>query len=508
MPPLPSRAITVVLSLAAATVGGCMVGPDYTPPVAEAPKAFDRPLPEGVTPGAPPTERWWLAFRDPLLEEFIARAELQNLDLKTAVATIEQYRSQYDISFAALFPDIDASAGYSRNRVNGNSIGVTSGADNSAFNRWTYGMEMATWEIDLWGKLRRQVEASMGRYEATAEEYRAALVSVRADVAQAYITVRTLQAQRTNAVDLAAALERVVKITEAQVRYQTANKIDLAEAKARRSASLAEVARIEGQMAEQVAGLSLLLGEMPGEVRRQMEQVRPIPAPIGEVAVGIPADLLRRRPDIRAAERGLAAATADIGVAEAGYLPELSLAGAIGVDASSFSGLGNVSGNLTYFAGPSIRWDFFRIVKGQTQAEVNAAKARMNIALLAYQNSVLTAMKQVDSALANYTSSRGVRDSYSDAFREVNGAYDLALRKFENGTIDLTQLIQFLEILIQSRDGLAQGEGLVAQNLIELYRSLGGGWETSPLPPAADPVAPHLQAETPEDPKSTDRTPS
>ncbi|MBL9141394.1 MAG: efflux transporter outer membrane subunit, partial [Phycisphaerae bacterium] len=472
-----SRIVPVCSVAALSLASGCMVGPDYTTPQVAMPEKFDRPLPKGVNPDVPPTERWWLAFHDPLLEEFIGRAELQNLNLKSAVSTLEQYRAQYDISFAQLFPDIDASAGYSRVKVNSNSVGAT-GADVAPFNRWSYGMEMASWEIDLWGKLRRQVQGALGRYEATAEEYRAALVSVRADVAQAYIAVRTLQAQRANAIDLAAALERVVKITEAQVRYQTANKIDLAEAKARRSASLAEVSRLEGQLASQIAGLSLLLGEMPGEVRKQVERTQPIPMPQGEVAVGIPAELLLRRPDVRAAERTLAAFTADVGASVANFLPELSLSGAIGVDAGSFSGLGNVSGNLTYFFGPSLRWDFFRIVKGQTQAEVNVAKARMNSALLAYQLSVLTAMKQVDAALANYSSSRGVRDSFADAFREVDGAYALAMRKYEMGTIDLTQLIQFLEILIQSRDGLAQGQGLVAQNLIELYRSLGGGWET------------------------------
>lgn len=464
-----------------------MVGPDYTQPEIAIPEKFDRPIPPGVRASVPPTERWWLAFEDPLLQEFIARAEMQNLDLKTAVSTLEQFRAQYDISFAQLFPDIDASFSYSRVKVNSNSIGA-SGADSAPFDRWDYGMEMATWEIDLWGKLRRQVEGSLGRFQATAEEYRAALVSVRADVAQSYIAVRTLQAQRADSMELAAALEKVVKITEAQVRYQTANKIDLAEAKARRSASLAEVSRIEGQIASQIAGLSLLLGEMPGEVRKQMEKAAPIPVPHGEVAVGIPAELLKRRPDVRAAERNLAAYTADVGASVANYFPEFSLSGAIGVDAGTFSGMGNVSGNYTYFFGPSVRWDFFRIIKGQTEAEVNSARARMNSALLAYQRSILNAMKQVDAALANYSTSRGVRDSYADAFREIDGAYALAMRKYEVGTIDLTQLIQFLEILIQSRDGLSQGQGLVAQNLVELYRSLGGGWENTPMPSAVEDV--------------------
>lgn len=488
MPPGSFRTLTACTLVALLAASGCMVGPDYAQPEIPVPEKFDRALPPGVSAELPPTERWWLAFHDPLLEEFIARAELQNMDLKAAVATLEQYRAQYDISFAQLFPDIDANASYSRVKVNQNSVGAV-GADSAPFNRWTYGLAMASWEIDLWGKLRRQLEGSLGRYEATAEEFRAALVSVRADVAQGYIAVRTLQAQRQYALDLAEALEKVVKITEAQVRYQTANKIDLAEARARRSASLAEVARIQGQIAQQVAGLSLLLGEMPGEVRRQMERGAPIPMPRGEVAVGIPADLIRRRPDIRVAERMLAASTADIGAEIAKFFPELSLTGTIGVDAGTFSGMGNVSDNYTYLFGPSLRWDFFRIIKGQTQADVNVAKARMNRALVDYQRTLLSAMKQVDSALANYSTSRGVRDSYAAAFREVDGAYSLAMRKYELGTIDLTQLIQFLEILIQSRDGLAQGEGLVAQNLVELYRSLGGGWESTPLPPAADPVA-------------------
>jgi NodT family efflux transporter outer membrane factor (OMF) lipoprotein len=478
-----------------AVLHGCMIGPDYTRPEIPTPEKFDRSLPKGMSADVPKTELWWQDFHDPLLEEFITRAELQNLDLKSAVAVLEQYRAQYDIAFSNLFPDINADTSYSRVKVNSNSVGAA-GADVAPFNRWTYGMSMASWEIDIWGKIRRQIQGAQGRYAATAEEYRAALVSVRADVAQAYIAVRVLQALRVNAIELSAALEKVVKVTEAQVRYQTANKIDLAEARARFSASLAEVSTIEGNLASQINGLSLLLGEMPGEVRRQMNDPVAVPTAEGDLAVGIPAELLRRRPDIRAAELNLAAATADIGAAEANYLPELSLTGTIGVDAATFSGMGNVSGNLTYFFGPTLRWDFFRIVKGQTQAEVTGAKARTNAALVGYQRAILKAMKEVDTAIANYSTSRGVRDSYAAANGEVMSAYHLAIRKYEMGTIDLTQLIQFLQILIQSRNGLVQGQGLVAQNLVEVYRSLGGGWETSPLPPAADPVAPLIAPDT------------
>lgn len=475
-----------------ALLHGCMIGPNFEQPQITMPEAFDRPLPPGVTPGTPTTERWWLAFKDPLLNEYIARAERQNLDLKQAVTTLELFRAQYSISFAQLFPDIEMDAAYSRVKVDPNSVGA-SGAIVAPFNRWDYGMTMATWEIDLWGKIRRQVQGAEGRYAATAEEYRAALVSVRADVAQAYIAVRVLQAMRTNAVDIAKAYETVLKTTEAQVRAQTADRINLAEARARYSASLAQLSTIEGNLADQINGLSVLLGEMPGKVRREMEAATPVPVPTGDVAVGIPADLLRRRPDVRAAEWNLAAALADIGVAEAGYLPELSLSGAVGVDSATFSGLGNVSGNLTYLFGPSLRWDFFRIIKGQTQAEVAAARARANTALVVYQRVILQAMQQADSALANYVTSRGVRDNYAVANREVMSAYELAMRKYEMGTIDITQLMQFLEVLIESRDGLVQGQGLVAQNLVELYRSLGGGWETVPLPPAADPIAPLLR---------------
>lgn len=472
-----------------------MVGPDYTKPAEPIPEKFDRPLPAGMNASTPRTERWWLEFNDPLLNEFIARAELQNLDLKVAVANLELFRARYNIQFAQLFPDINANFSYSRVQINNNAIGIQSGADSQPFNRWSYGMDMATWELDIWGKIRRQIQAAEGRFEATAEDYRGALVSIRADVAQAYIAIRTLQGERKNAKDLAEALAQVVKLTEAQLRAQTSNLIDLAEAKARYSASVAEISRVESQLTEQINGLSVLLGEMPGQVRRQVEKELPIPQPSHELAVGIPADLIRRRPDIRSAERSLMAATSDIGVAEADFLPTLSLSGGIGVDAGSFSGMGNVSGNLTYLFGPSVSWDFFKIVKGQTQAEVNAAKARTLIALLAYQRTMLEAMKQVDTAIANYTTSRGVRDNYAKANAEVTGAYDLAMRKYDLGVINLQQLIQFLEVLIQSRNGLVQGQGFVAQNLVEVYRSLGGGWETSPLPPAADPVAPLIAPE-------------
>lgn len=471
-----------ILALAGA-VGGCAVGPDYSPPQVPVAPTFDAKPSPGLTASEPQSERWWEQFHDPVLDTLVARADLQNLDLKRAVLAVETYRAQYTIDFSKLFPDIETGGSYARRRVDSNQLGVPNpDVLRRGFDTWQWTMAAATWEIDVWGAVRRQIEAGVATVQASAESYRAALVSVRAEVAQAYMTLRQLQAQQAAAMELVRGYDRLLAAVEKKVQQEVGSRVDLAQVQSRRSALVGDAARFDTQIAQQVSGIAILLGESPANVRRMLEQRRPIPTVEVPVAVGVPSSLLLRRPDVRAAERRVQAATAGIGVAEAGYLPRFTFTGNFIIQAPQLSGLGNVSDNQTYVVNPAISWNFMNILTGATEATVIQAKAQAADALLQYQISVVAAVNQVEAAISSFGAAARTRASYRDASTSISQAYSLALQQYDAGTIDITALITYLQAMLAAQDGLAQAEGLVAQNYVALYRSLGGGWEISPMP--------------------------
>ncbi len=463
------------------------MGPDYAKPEIPITPKFDAPVTPGLSASEPETERWWEQFQDPILNQLVARADMQNLDLKRALLAVESYRAQYTIDFSKLFPDIETGGSYARRRVDSNQIGVQNPDTlRRGFDTWQWTMAQATWEIDVWGAVRRQIESGVANVQATAESYRAALVSVRAEVAQAYMTVRQLQAQRAAAIDLVKGYDQLLGAIERKVQYEAGSNVELAEVRSRRSSAKGDAARFDGQIAQQITGIAVLLGEPPGNVRRLMEEARPIPVVSVPVSVGVPSALLLRRPDVRAAERRVQAATATIGVAEAAYLPRFTFTGNFIIQAPQFTGLGNVTANQTYNVNPTIMWNFMNILTGATEAGVIQAKAQTADALLQYQIAVIAAVNQVEAAIASFGASRDTRANYQDASASIEEAYGLAMRQYNAGTIDITRLILYLQQMLIARDGLAQAQGLVAQNYVELYRSLGGGWDTGPAPAPVD----------------------
>jgi multidrug efflux system outer membrane protein len=475
--------------LAALALGGCAVGPDYQRPEIAAGERFTATRGPGLDATEPRSERWWQNFRDPVLDELVARADLQNIDLRRSLLALETYRAQYTVDFSKLFPDLDTGIAYDRRRIDANQLGVPNpDALRQPFNNWRWNVASAYWELDVWGAVRRQIESGVSNVQMSAAQYRAALVSVRAEVAQAYVTIRQLQSQRAAFRDLATGYGKLVDAIEKKVRYQAGSKVELAEVRSRQASALGDANRFDGLIAQQVAGLAILLGETPEHVRGVVTEDRPVPNVEMPISVGLPATLLERRPDVQAAERALQAATAEIGIAEAGYLPRFSFTGNFIIQTPDFDGLADWNNNMTYGITPAMTWRFMDIITGAAEARVIQAKARAADALLQYQLAVVTAVNQVESSIASFNAARVVRSSYTDSAREIQAAFDLAFLQYRAGTIDITRLIQYLQAYVVARDGLAQAEGLMAQNCVELYRSLGGGWEMSPMPPAVDDV--------------------
>lgn len=458
---------------------GCLVGPNYERPTIDMPASYRPPKHLSADPQEAPLDIWWSNFNDPVLDELIRRAESGSLTLQQAAANVQLYRAKYGVSYSALFPSISLGAAYSRNRVNFASLGGAEGGGGEPFNDWNYGLGLATWEIDLFGKIRRSMQAAQAELQATVEQYRQMLVSLRAEVAISYLTVRTLQAQLEYTREIVDLLTQVVRVTDARFTAQTTSLIDLSQAKAQLANASAQIPQLEAAIAEQCNGLSVLLGEFPGRVTDELAAPLPIPLPERELAIGIPMDLLRRRADVLDAERRLVAAVARIGVAEAGFLPEVSLVGQWGIDSTTFSGLTDWD-NRTYGFGPRITWNFFN--GGRVVSQVQQAQAQSLIDELGYRNVVIKSVSEVETALSNYDGSRRAMLDFRAGLVDVTKAYELALSRYKAGTIDLTQLLQFAQVVLDAQNGLAQATGQTSQNLVELYRSLGGGWETYPIP--------------------------
>ena len=468
--------------LVAGFVAGCMVGPDYKRPEPLLPQTFKTPEPAQVRVDADADlNEWWKRFNDPKLDELVERAQKGSITLMQAGVNIAQYRSGYGISYSQLFPSMDLGANYSYTLYNLAEVGAFT--SNAPFNQWGYGVRIASWEIDLFGKIHRGMEAAQARLQASVEGWRLAMVSLRAEVANAYLAIRTLQAQRDLAVRNVDLLQQVYDITKSKYKAQTVSQIDVSEAGSRLATSKAMVPKLEAAIKTQMNGLSVLLGEAPGPLQDELAASGPIPLIEGETAIGIPNDLLRRRADVLQAERMLIAANAEIGVAEAGYYPDLRVNGTFGIAATNFSGLGDIN-NQTFTVGPSLMWNFFN--GGLVTSQVQMKQAIAIGLALQWRQTLLNAASEVQSAIDNYAGARLQVKAYTETLSDTKSVYDLALSRFQAGTINMTQLLHLAQTVLDAENGYAQARGLASQNLVGLYRSLGGGWESVDVPAAGD----------------------
>jgi len=460
---------------------GCQVGPDYVPPDMPLPDRYAWSDADEQTPPAEPAA-WWQRFHDPVLDELITIATANNFDLRIAVERIDQYRAQYGIASADLYPDIGVLASYSRNRVPGSDFTDTGFIlGGTPTNSWQVGLD-SSWEIDLFGRIARGIEASVGDLQASVEDWRYAMVTIRAEVASSYSSIRTLQSRLKVAERDIASQRRFVALVEQQIAAGTETRSALAQAKALLAQTEALIPQLGTSMASELSNLALLLGTTPGPLSSLIPESGQIPDVPNELAVGIPADLLRRRPDIRAAERAIAAATARIGQATASLYPKFTLTGQFGFGASQFSDLFQWA-SRAYGAGPGITWDIFN--GGRLKSVVNQQEAITRQALLLYEQTVLRAIGEVESDLIGFTLSAQQRDDLADATDAAQLAYDLSLQQYERGTIDFLTVITVQQSLLDAEDSLVQARGLCAETMVELYRSLGGGWTNGSLPALA-----------------------
>ena len=467
---------------------GCAVGPDFLAPHREVPPAWQglatsTPSQQSVpTSGRVQLVEWWKSFRDPTLTSLVERAIHANLDLRQAQARIRQARAARGVAGAGLWPTVDVSAIYRRS-FSGGSRGISGASGGSIFIPSGDGQEVrdlfqagldAAWELDLFGGVRRQIEAADADLQAAVDDGRDLWVSLAAEVGTNYIDLRGLQQQIVTARDNLEAQRHTAEISRKRHEAGFASALDVANAKAQEATTRSQIPVVESAAQAAIHSLSLLLGREPAALARELSAEAPIPVTPPEVPVGLPSDLLRRRPDIRRAERQLHAATARIGVATADLFPRFSLSGSFGLS-------GNTAGSLTDWAnrfwgvGPTVSWPVFDA--GRIRANIEVQKALQEETLLAYQQTVLTALKDVETALVAYAKEQEHRQSLSEAVTQNRKAVDLARTLYVAGRRDFLSVLDAQRSLYVSEDALVRSTQAVASGLIALYKALGGGWE-------------------------------
>jgi NodT family efflux transporter outer membrane factor (OMF) lipoprotein len=470
------RSLRTVSLLSALAVAGCTVGPDYHPPqvqmppdwvspTAAAPAAATQPSVAVVQPSGDIT-RWWSNFNDPVLESLINRALESNLDLRAAALRLRQAREARRLAASGLWPRIDTSASY---RHSGTDIGHP-GPDRDSYNA---GLD-ASWEVDVFGGIRRGVEAAGADVRVAEEDRRDVQVLIASEVALNYLDVRSLQRQLEISRENLSSQQRSLQLTRQRFRAGFETGLDTANAESLVASTLSQIPLQEADLRLALYALGVLLGGEPGSLLDELSQAAPIPGTPPQVPVGLPSDLLRRRPDIRRAEAQVHAATARIGVAVADLYPRFLLNGSVGVSGADVSALSNRH-NTVWSLGPSVSWPLFDA--GRIRANIAIQTLAQEQSVLAYRATILNALQEVENALTAYVAEQQHRKALIDAVTAERRAVELSTQLYRQGETDFLNVLVAQRALYGSEDSLVQSDRRVAQNLVQLYRALGGGWE-------------------------------
>ena len=514
---------------------GCTVGPNYTSPKEPVAAAYSAPTvssvePEAsrIMPGVEAVKRWWLVFGDDELNSLIDRSVKGNIDLQLAVLRVREAREEGAMIAPGLWPQLEATAGINRGHgsknvvlpLGGSSGGSSStsqssaqsstltrssessdepspqptssqssggaggaGAASSPFGQGGFpgvtttlyqaGFD-ASWEIDLFGGTRRAIEAAGAGADAAEEARRSALVSLVAEVGGDYAQLRALQQRRHIARENLRAQQETLKIVQAKFKDGFTTELDVARESAQVRTTEATLPSLTSAVRSLNHALAHLVGAAPDSLVDELSSTSAVMRLPAEVPVGVPSDLLRRRPDIRRAERLLAAATAQVGVATANWWPKFSLTGAAGFDSSDLKHLGDWDSHY-YSIAPGIRWPI--LDWGRIKANIRVENTRQEESFLNYRNTVSHALLEVEDALVNYQQEQARRAALAGAVDASRRARELARQSYQHGVTDLLATLQAEQSLLQTEDALAQSDGAMRRDLIALYKALGGGWE-------------------------------
>ncbi len=452
-----------------------MVGPDYKEPDAKkqvgelgSPDAADVQS-AGITTSGPTIREWWTTLKDLKLETLIEEAVSENQDLKVAQARVKEARGLHGVAAGALYPQMTLGG------ANGNpSANVGPQGTGNRFHSsmsYTVGFD-ASWELDLWGGVRRNVESAQAGIDVAMENRRAALVTLLGEVGLNYVQLRGEQRELAIAKKNVDLQEKTLHLVEVELSAGIASKLDVAQQLVLLETTRATVPTFEQQIAQSIYALSVLCGKEPSSLVEELAEPSPIPEAPPVIPVGLASELLLRRPDIRVAEKSMHVACANIGAAEASLYPEFSLTGSIGYSPSV---VGRVAGSPEFFAGPSVTWPIFNGF--ETVENIKVMDARLEEAVYSYRSAVLGALQDVEGSIIAYAKETVRRQVLTRAAKEAATAEHLAEVQFKSGVVAFLNVIQAETALASSEQSLVVSEQTLLTDLIAVYKALGGGWD-------------------------------
>src|SRR5262245_2420555 len=490
------RRAAVVLAPALLLFTGCMIGPDYKSPAVSVSDNWLETKDRRVSPASATYRNWWTAFNDPVLDRLVERAYGQNLTLRQAGVRVLQARAQLGIAIGDIFPQTQQAVGsVEYNRTSERAPSAAAAGGNAPFSWWQSQIGVqASWELDFWGRIRRSIQSAEATLLSSLADYDSTLVTLTAEVANNYIGIRTAEERIRIARENADAQEQILRITEARFRFGTATQRDVEQARTSLLNTQASIPPLEAQRRQAQDALSVLLGMPPSDLSDLLVGSSGIPASPPEVIVGIPTDLLRRRPDVRSAELQAVAQSAQIGAAKGDLLPIFSLNGSL-VFVSTDLGKFKLSdmfkwGSRQIQAGPSVQWNILNY--GQITNNVRVQDAAFQELVIAYQNTVLSAQRDVEDNLIAFLRAQDRAELLAQSVTSAKTALDIAVIQYREGITDFTTVLTAQNTVLAQQDSLASTLGNISTSLVGIYRALGGGWE---IREGQDLVPPEIKAE-------------
>jgi NodT family efflux transporter outer membrane factor (OMF) lipoprotein len=478
---LPLVAVALSLLSVMSALTGCAVGPKYVSPPVELPSTWPEMGDRRIVTQTPADSAWWRVFNDSTLDRLVQLAYRQDLPLQVAGLTILASRAELGIAVGRQYPQLQAAF------ASASAVGVSERAINVAeldpdfqnFGDYQIGFD-AVWELDFWHKFRRDVKAGAAGYLASVADYDNALVSLAAEVARTYTVIRTFEVLVDQARENAALQEEGLRIAEARFRHGATSELDVAQATALLESTRGTIPQLQLSLQQAQNALSTLLGQPPGTLQAILETPKGIPTVPASVAVGVPADLLRRRPDIRSAELDAVAQSERVGMAAADLYPRFTLRGTFGAQTSSGAGPGTggpllSAASIFYQVGAGLLYPIFNY--GRIKNSVRVQDAGLQQTLVNYQHTVLKAAQEVDDGLAGFLRSQEAAVFAANAVRASQRSVELAMVQYREGAVDYQRVLDAQRSLLLQENNLAQTRSSVATNLIALYKALGGGWE-------------------------------
>lgn len=469
-------AIILILTISlVAAMQGCTVGKDYQQPKMDMPEQWSQDSAGMFSAGADPNlAGWWTIFGDPQLDALIQQALVENRSIQAAVYRLEASRAMWDYAAGQYYPSVDATGSYSRIKV-GKDGTIQSHDEIDPINLHSAGFDFM-WEIDLFGRIKRSVESAEASYQASVEDCRDVMVTLLAEVCRNYIDLRTIQARIVYANENVDIQQRTLELTRSRFQYELTGELDVRQAESNLASTKSELHVLKISEAAAIHRLGVLLGQMPMSLKDSLGTFKAMPTIGRQAVLGVPADVLRNRPDIRRAERQLAAQTARIGVATADLYPSLQLVGTFEIQSRKLSGLGNIH-NQAYSVGPGVRWNLFDGNRIRNAIKVEEAAAGELLAN--WENTVLLAAEDVENAIVSYGQQQQRQVLLAESVQASVRSVELVENLYQTGLTDFQNVLVTQRSLFVQQDQLAASQGEVLQSLVRLYKGFGGGWQIS-----------------------------